>query len=157
MVGDIISGRRLYLHTKCIRMSQKCLRGIDKTLMTKKIRKTIFLVRSEVLTEMTMKSVILWDVTPFILFQRNLPPSPDYMQSHPRRQHCLTFLVAYINFTNNEFKGHTSMVHWQAHLSFEIESLVISTTLSSLEQNAFDKPEHVGGESICFLHCEMLI
>ena len=126
--------------------------------MTMKIRKTIFLVRFEVLTEVTIKSVILWDVTPYILFQRNfLPLSPDYMQSDPRRQHCLTFLVAYINFTNNAFKCHTSMVHWQAHLSFEMESLVISTTLSSLEQNASDKPEHVGGESICFLHCDMLI
>lgn len=49
------------------------------------------------------------------------------------------------------------MVHWQAHLSFEMESLVISTTLSSLEQNASDKPEHFGGDSICLLHCDMLI
>ena len=79
------------------------------------------------------------------------------MQSHPRRQHCLTFLVAYINLTNNEFKCYTSMVHWQAHLSFEMESLVISTTLSSLEQNASDKPEHVGEDSICFVHCDMPI
>jgi len=48
--------------------------------------KKIFLVRFEVLTQVTIKSVILWDVTPYILFQRNFPPpSPDYMQSHPRR------------------------------------------------------------------------
>ena len=49
------------------------------------------------------------------------------------------------------------MVHWQAHLSFEMDSLVISTTLSSLEQNASDKPEPVGGDSICFRHCDMPI
>jgi len=86
MAESIISSRHLYLHTKCIRMSQKFLRGIDKTLMTTKIRKTIFLARFEVLTEVTIKSVILWDVTPYILFQRNfLPPSPDYIESHPRR------------------------------------------------------------------------
>jgi len=67
MAGDITSGRHLYLHTKCIRMSQKCLRGINKTLMTTKIQKTIFLVRIEVLTQVTIKSVILWDVTPYIV------------------------------------------------------------------------------------------
>ena len=49
------------------------------------------------------------------------------------------------------------MANWQAHLSFEMESLVISTTLSSLEQNASDKQEHVGGDSIWFLHCDMPI
>jgi hypothetical protein len=49
------------------------------------------------------------------------------------------------------------MVHWQAHLSLEMELLVISNTLSSLQQNASDKPEHVGGDSICSLHCDMLI
>jgi hypothetical protein len=49
------------------------------------------------------------------------------------------------------------MVHWQAHLLFEMESLVISNTLSSLEQNASDSPEHVGGDSISLLHCDMFI
>ena len=35
--------------------------------MTTKIQKTIFLVRIEVLTQVTIKSVILWDVTPYIV------------------------------------------------------------------------------------------
>lgn len=47
-------------------------------------------------------------------------------------------------------------MHWQAHLSLEMEALVI-TTLSSLEQNTSAKPEHVDGDSICLHNCYMLI
>jgi hypothetical protein len=48
------------------------------------------------------------------------------------------------------------MVQWQAQLSLEMESLVISSPLSSLEGNASDQAEHVGGDSIYSLYSDML-
>jgi hypothetical protein len=48
------------------------------------------------------------------------------------------------------------MVQWQAQLSLEMESLVISSLLSSLAGNASDQAEHVGGNSIYSLYFDML-
>lgn len=47
-------------------------------------------------------------------------------------------------------------MQWQAQLSLEMESLVISNPLSSLEGNASDQAELVGRDSIYSLNSDML-
>jgi len=56
----------------------------------------------------------------------------------------------------NKLKSPTSMVQWQAQVWLKMESLVVSSPLSSLEGNATDQAEHVGRDSIYSLYSDML-